>query len=362
MLKREWRNKYKYNSGWRNSIILFSCLSILSCNQQSHERNVNRAFYYWKSTFRLSANELKLLDTLKVKTLYVKYFDVDWDNERLAAIPKATLRVQDKVPADLEIIPCIFITNACIGSIDSTGIPLISANIISLLKKINAEMGQLENPEIQIDCDWTAGTKDRYFMLLNMLRKDLQKLSSTKTAKLSCTIRLHQIKYLYRTGVPPVDRGMLMAYNMGNLKNPATKNSILENEELKKYIGNLSTYPLHLDVAMPVFNWIVLYRKNEYTGLIQHYAENMLHNQVFHSTSFNRFKVLKDTIIEGYEFREADILRVEQSDYSEIIAAMKSIRKRLPAPEIRLTMYHFDSLTLSKYTVHEMETIFSGLN
>ncbi len=32
---------------------------------------------------------------------------------------------------------------------------------------------------------------------------------------LSSTIRLHQIKYRERTGVPPVERGMLMFYNMG---------------------------------------------------------------------------------------------------------------------------------------------------
>ena len=31
---------------------------------------------------------------------------------------------------------------------------------------------------------------------------------------------------------------------MGNLTDPSTRNSILETAELKKYTGNLSTYPL----------------------------------------------------------------------------------------------------------------------
>ena len=70
---------------------------------------------------------------------------------------------------------------------------------------------------------------------------------------LSATIRLHQLKFIGESGIPPVDKGLLMCYNMGDLHRLRISNSILETAELKKYIKQLSVYPLKLDVAfLPV--------------------------------------------------------------------------------------------------------------
>ena len=143
---------------------------------------------------------------------------------------------------------------------------------------------------------------------------------------ISATIRLHQIKFLAKTGVPPVSKGLLMCYNMGNLKNPATKNSIIETEELKKYIDNLAAYPLPLDVALPLFNWKVLFRNNTYAGLIQNLPDSLLTNP-FISKAGNRYLFLKDSLLAGYPFKKGDVLRNEQSEYSEIISTAGAISK-----------------------------------
>ena len=49
---------------------------------------------------------------------------------------------------------------------------------------------------------------------------------------MSATIRLHQVKYRADTGVPPVDRGMLMAYNLLPPDQAGERSSILDNREL----------------------------------------------------------------------------------------------------------------------------------
>ncbi|MFN6379113.1 MAG: hypothetical protein ACK4WD_07550, partial [Flavobacteriales bacterium] len=44
--------------------------------------SVNRAFYYWKSNdWQIASAELGTLDSLDVKKVYVKFFEVDRDPE-----------------------------------------------------------------------------------------------------------------------------------------------------------------------------------------------------------------------------------------------------------------------------------------
>jgi hypothetical protein len=147
---------------------------------------------------------------------------------------------------------------------------------------------------------------------------------------------------------------------MGNLKNPATKNSIIETAELKKYVGNLSSYSLPLDVALPLFNWKVLFRNNVYTGLIENLPDSVL-NSRFTTKQNNKFTILKDTLLQGYHLEKGDILRSEQSDYITVISAAEEINKRLKNTRPRVSLYHLDAVILNKYTLHELETIYNSL-
>ena len=159
--------------------------------------------------------------------------------------------------------------------------------------------------------------------------------------------------------MPPVDRGLLMCYNMGNLKDPATLNSILETNELKKYTGSLSTYPLPLDIALPLFEWKVLFRNNIYKGLIQTLPDSLLTSS-FTKKEKNRITILKDTLLAGYDLKKNDVLRNEKSDYPEIISTAEEINKLLLNNTLTVSLFHLDSLTLSKYSTYELENIYSS--
>ncbi len=330
-----------------------------ACNTtpKQDDRNIERSFYYWKSNFKLSDNEKQALDTLKIKTLYLKFFDVAWDEVSISPIPIAQLNVSDidyLRQSLLNIIPTIFITNECIFKIDSTHKKQLAQKILTLTQNIIANNGMQNIHEIQIDCDWTASTKEKYFAILN----ELQALD--KTVNFSATIRLHQIKYLKKTGVPPVFRGMLMCYNMGNLTNMETNNSILETKELQKYISDLQHYPLPLDVALPLFDWKVLFRNGKFKSLINDMPDATLNTTLFKKNG-NVFTALQDSIILGYDIKKGDLLRNEQCDYEDILKSAKLISEKVANNKLRVSLYHLDTVTLKKYSAHEMENIFNAL-
>lgn len=346
-------------------IISLALLCLSSCNQNKQDRKIERSFYYWKSVLNLTQFEKQRLVSLQVKTIYIKFFDVDWNEMAKGPVPVAKLTVNETSIASLRaagannfkfnIIPVIFITNECISKIDTSQIAALGDNISNLTFKFIERNAFNDIPEIQFDCDWTASTKEKYFALIRQFKKRF-----TYTP-LSATIRLHQIKFISKTGTPPVDRGVLMCYNMGNLKDPATKNSILETAELKKYTGNLSSYPLPLDVALPLFNWKVLYRNNIYTGLLQNLPEEVFSNS-FSKRSANRYEILKDTVLTGYHLRKGDMIRNEQSNLNEILSAANEIRSKLKNTPLRVSLYHLDSVILSKYPTHDLESIYNSLH
>ena len=283
---------------------------------------------------------------------------MDWNSNSRLPVPIAQLRAPDSVflrNSGIQIIPVIFITNECIYKIDSLQAVSLAQKILTLANDIAANSGIQHVKEIQLDCDWTVATKGKYFSML----REIKRLSPG--INLSVTIRLHQIKYSASTGIPPADRGMLMCYNMGNLTNIATRNSILDAEEMKKYILSLSQYPLHLDVAFPLFEWKVLFRNGGYAGLIENMPDSCLHLPGLFTKDGNRFTVGKDTTVAGYELQKNDLLRDEMLTAKEIMAAIPLISEKLPGNDIRVSLYHSDPLILKKYTSHEMENFYDGM-
>jgi hypothetical protein len=206
--------------------------------------------------------------------------------------------------------------------------------------------------EVQIDCDWTTSTKDAYFDLLRSLKQH----PFLKDKTLSATIRLHQVKYSHQTGIPPVDKGLLMCYNMGNIRDPKTKNSIIEVAELSKYIKPLRSYPVMLDIALPLFNWGVLFNGTSYKGLIRNYAlEGMPQND-------ERIIFDKDTVINNHPLRQGDWLRYEESKLSVITEAAKMLRKNLSYKSHNIILYHLDEQNIIKYKPHELENIYNSFH
>ncbi|MCB0644984.1 MAG: hypothetical protein KDC44_25235, partial [Phaeodactylibacter sp.] len=177
------------------------------------------AFYHWKSALDLSPLEQQILDTNQVDLLYIRLLDVDWE---AGPVPKGVLQAGAHWPS-LPFIPTIFITNRTFEALQPQAMPELAQKIV---KKVRELIPPEQLPKVtgfQVDCDWTEGTRSIYFDFLAELKTQL---GAPFDQSYSATIRLHQIKYFTRTGVPPVDRGMLMYYNMSPVMDPQTTNSI----------------------------------------------------------------------------------------------------------------------------------------
>jgi hypothetical protein len=319
-----------------------------SCKNDPAHAGANRALYYWKTGFSLSDSLRQSLNNLHVGHLYVKFFDVTWDAGLEQAVPVALLNQKDSFPKGVQVTPVVFVTLEALKNTPVEKIPVLAGQISDLLKKLTQDSEKQLSGEIQLDCDWTAQTKDKYFNLL----KELKKHPFLKAGTLSVTIRLHQVKYINENGIPPADRGLLMCYNMGNLRDPAAQNSIIDPAAFKSYTGRLNDYPLPLDIALPLFEWWVWFRNEQYYGLV-HAGNLPVELAEGRITEFP-----KDTTINGYYFLAGDRLRHENSPVASLIKIAETLLLRFRSGKTKLILFHLDSASLSKYTIHELEDIY----
>lgn len=331
--------------------MLFRVLAItlfLSACTSKPDKQVTRAFYHWKSRVNLTTKETQALDTLSVSRLYIKFFDVEWDDAKNQPVPVAMVRLPKTDIPTYRITPVVFITNETMQKLDASGVDTLAGKLAGLLQELTPSSGWKIEKEVQLDCDWTAATRDRYFRLLEKVKK----LPYFTGKILSATIRLHQLKYTHSNGIPPVDRGLLMAYNMGNLRHPETRNSIIDPAILNQYIGKMSNYPLPLDIALPVFDWWIWFRNDQYKGLVR--------TETIPYSLYRKEKVVftENTVVNGHTFEKGDWLRYENSPYLSLTEAAYQLNRRLNSDRTTVILYHLDPSNLSKYTLHELETVY----
>jgi hypothetical protein len=336
-------------------------LFLTCCRPRSKDASpINRSFYYWKSIFSLTERERQSLRALGVEQLYVRFFDVTWDERRGQATPAAAIRFNDSSYLNYTIVPVVFISNEVFTRLDATGVDSLAGNITRLVAQLRVDNRLAQPRELQLDCDWTAATRDRYFGLLKNIRQRLN-TQGQQTCQLSATIRLYQCKYPAVTGVPPVDKGLLMCYNMGNLKSNMARNSILETTELEKYTSHLSSYPLPLNVALPVFDWKVYFHEGRYAGLVESLPTACLSNRAV-MKSGNLYTFKRDTSLKGYHFEKGDQLRDEHSDYNTLQAAAHVVARQLKSPPCTVLLFHLDPTNLANYTTDELENLFTDFD
>lgn len=326
-------------------------LTLFSCRQPA-ERVVRPAFYHWQTRLELSGQEQELAEQLGVRRLYVKFFDVDWDPDLNGPVPLAPVELVPETYAGLDLAPAVFITNRTLERLTPGQVPELAGKVFNKIFSLAAQDSSLRIREVQLDCDWTGSTRDKYFELLSSLRERLSK----RGIILSATIRLHQARYPARTGVPPVDRGILMFYNMGQLQRWEEPNSILNLEAAEPYLEGYKRYPLPLGLALPLFRWGVLFRDGEMIKLINNLPEQRLaNNPKYEPIAPGRYNVLEGTFLEGHYLYPGDRIRLEGVTPEQLMAAAGRLRE-LPWPDtLELVFYHLDSVVAGQYGVEDLE-------
>jgi len=350
----------------KNSILLlFISIVFWSCsNKENKIENVERAFYYWKSSSYFDDESVKGINKLKVKKIYYKLFEVDY-NESMGNFPYQKNSPNEYMFRNLDslnIVPTVFIRNEIFQYNNEKSLDKLADNIVFLVDKyhkesyyFNEEKVIFEYDEIQIDCDWTKSTKDKYFYLLKKI-KELSK------KQISCTLRLYPYKYPDIMGVPPVDKAMLMCYNLVKPLENKTKNSILDLDELKSYLNKRRSYPLHLDVALPVFYWTQWYQNDRFSGLLNINSADM--------KTFTKevkpmwYEVTKDTTYNDKNYlRIGDQIKCEEVDSKKIMEAISIIKNNVELDKnTTISLFDLGESTFKKYSNAEISSFYSSFS
>jgi hypothetical protein len=323
-----------------------------------NNKTVEPSFYYWESTYRISPNEQSTLKNLNINKLYIKLFDIKWDETSKSAIPVAKIKFNTQVDKNLNVIPVVYITNQVFQNIKPQQIAHLAQNCNKLINSITTN-NNLNFNEIQFDCDWSDSSREAYFDFLKKIRAN----NNNQNISLSATIRLHQVKYNQRTGVPPVDKGLLMYYNMGNLRLRQKSNSIYDFDNAQRYIAHLNDYPLALDVALPHFSWGIQQRNGHIAALLNNfYKADFKDTARFRSIDSAHFCAKQSFFYKGFYFKNNDTIKVETITPQVALQAATQLSEHLKHSSRTVVFYRLDSLILTSYETEHFKKIIDCFN
>lgn len=335
--------------------IVFNTLVILlsGCTRKA---NIAHAFYYWKNNFNLSASDINFLKSVEVTKLYLHFFDVTWNKDYKQALPVAKMTFSTIPPATIDYVPVIYITNESVENTEEDSINTLAEHIYKEVIHVASGNG-IKFKELQIDCDWTEKSAHKYFALLKQIRTHLK----IEDKQLSATIRLHQVKYYNITGIPPVDRGMLMFYNMGKVNTKLGYNSIYNATDADKYTASISSYPMPLDLALPIYSWAVCIRNGSVVNLIHKTNKSDFSDTSLFSSAGNNIFVSRRSFFQhGTYFMKNDTLKLEDVTPALSQSAAANAARYLDNNHRTVSLFEYDTIYLSSYDKKNIENIFSA--
>jgi hypothetical protein len=354
--------------------IVFLALLVTSCK----DRIIHRSYYFWRNTTYLQPEEKEFLEQNNIKRLYFKIMDVDW-SDAINAYPVSinypedmafSVTRHDSIP--IEIVPVVFITNKTFAEIDSAEIPalvdkilrkcLFSYDEVDRVAEESRNRYAFEQPppfrpsEIQFDCDWTVSTAKKYFYFLQCVNKQLY----SRNCIVSATIRLHQFKYPGKTGVPPVNRGMLMVYNISDVAKYSSVNSIFDKQSAGRYFTGTKKYPLPLDMALAAYSWSIIYRHKKLYQVENSLTEDIIRTCTFLKPTGNNFyAVTKDTVFNDLYLRPGDEIKLERINEATLMQAAQLARKALNTDSLNISLFELSSSEIKNYSHETIEQVYN---
>lgn len=338
------------NSFSKLGIVILGMLFLYSCTSKKKEIY----FYHWKTDFELNASNQQLLKTLQSEKLYTKFFDVTYSEEQQAPLPVATIQFNDSTTIEVkELIPVVYITNEVFKNMKSISeTEQLARNISDKIERL-VTRNTLTVNELQFDCDWSMATRENYFAFLEAIRTQAsyQKMGRPQ---LSATIRLHQVKYKEKTGIPPVDKSVIMFYNVGELTSEKETNSILNVETVDKYIASLKDYPLQYDIALPLFSWAVVFNQGKFQRLINDVShkdvEKLKKEGDYYSLEGGGMFAENDYLYEDDKIRYET---VDEQSLSELAKQIKANAKQ----NFNIIYYHINSRVVAQFSAKQIQQI-----
>lgn len=321
--------------------ILIIPLLFFNCSEnKAHPKD----FYYWRSNFNINAKEKNVVQELDVQNLYIRFFDVD--KSQSVPQPVGMIKQFNSKVIDVNYIPTVFITNRTFAGISPNEVKHLAKNVHQLIFDI-AKAGNLSSfNEIQIDCDWTKSTRNNYFLFLEELKEISQK-------QVSATLRLHQVKFKEREGIPPLDKMVLMCYATENPTEVEDKNSILDLNLAKDYLQNVDDYPIQLDVALPLYSWAIVTNPIGKVKLLNSFNVEELNGKPVVDKGNGKYEVTEDFFLRNFYLSKGFKIKIEAIN-QELLMQTKSFLDSKLKDDYRIIYYHLDEKFIQHYNLNQL--------
>lgn len=347
-----------YSTGKKRLILLVFIAGMVAAffawSKKSKPGYVRVGAYYWRTQLQAEAASVSWMKLIGGERIYLRLFDVDWHPIHTSA-PLGEIRYNRYEESDRafvktwgnQTVPVVFLTNRLFIHLAPSEIGPLADKVLAKIKSTcylqdwSDTTALFPYQELQFDCDWTASTRDKYFRFLEIMRN--------KTGVvISATLRLSQVRDRLVMGVPPVDRLMLMAYNLEPVQETEVDNSILNTDLMGNYLKKLKPYPIPVDLALPMFQWAAVFTDTRFKGIIR---EPKPENWTFASPEGRSgwYQVQQDTVIGRLLIRKGDRIRLEVPELSQLKDAARIARAILTKDTLNLVFFHLSPACLNRF-------------
>ncbi len=316
------------------------------------------SFYHWRTGFAPVGLDREFLQKTPQAKVYIKAFNLNWDPFNNTEKPTTVMKMKpDSLKFIDEVAFTLFVTDEAMRNIPEVQLPAMAARTAFLLNRTLKSFRKNTDvtiKELQIDCDWSLKSRDKYFSFLEFMRKEAAKIGFTE---LSATIRAHQVLNSKEFGIPPVDRGALMFYTMGTTANVGERISLFSDALDDTYLDALSEYPLHLDLVMPLSGWGVQYRDGNAIDLMPDLTpESLVATNCCAPLKGNLFVVDSAMYVNYNALNKGDEVYAAPFSESEVQASAEKLLDKLP-DDARLILFHLENSLMEGVSTEALNKI-----
>ncbi|MBI4979846.1 MAG: hypothetical protein HZC28_20370 [Spirochaetes bacterium] len=313
--------------------------------------------YHWRTTVEYDTQDRAFFRSHNITRMYVRFFDVTYNRQRGETVPTAPAHIRRPYDPGCETVPVVFITQDAISHCTTNNVDALAGKIISRIRLMADEIGIASSVnELQLDCDWTRGTKDSYFALISAIQRHTARVFPGTAV--SSTIRLHQIKYAESLGIPPADSGMLMIYNVRSPHDFAASNAIYNQPDAMRYLMYLPDYPLRLDYALPLYSQGRQFNAHtNFIRLINGLTDDDIDTNQFTRIGAHRYAASTDSYIDSRRVMRGDFIIIDDTDLAAVRRIIPLITRygrnaRDGVAKTHVVLYHYEPSIRERFS-HE---------
>ena len=136
-------------------------------------------------------------------------------------------------------------------------------------------------------------------------------------------------------------------------------NSILDTDELSLYLNNPRDYPLHIDIALPVFSWMQVYQNKRFKGIV--YPEGAGIKKILKRVKPLWYEVTKDTVVGDNYLRIGDLVKYEEITEKKVLDAIKIIKSNVAFDDtVTVSLFHLDENQLKNYSNEALNRFYTS--